>query len=266
MNINERIIRSLCTDAVFERGQKYRDEERIQRIERFDDVVTAEVQGSDLYDVVVELDENSIDAGCTCPYRESGECKHVVAVLLDVVDDPPADESERVETVIEDVTSDDLRAFVRDALAEDPDLRERFLARFSDEGKPVEEYREEIESVFDRHTQDSPVVTDAIDFSHFFELAALYRDRDEYRSAATVYRALFEVIDDNLDRIDVAYDHYAKTVQSALDWYVECVLEADTSAEELEQYAEILAERTSSRPSVHSKPFQRALDDLEDRR
>lgn len=266
MNIDEGIIRGLCTDAVFERGQKYRNEERVQRIERFDDVVTAEVQGSDLYDVVVELDKNSIDARCTCPYRGSGECKHVVAVLLNIVDDPPDDESERVETVIEDVTSDDLRAFVRDALAENPNLRERFLARFSDSDKSVEEYREEIQVLFDQHTQDYPVVTDAINFTHFFELAARYRDRDRYRAAATVYRALFEVIDDNLDRIDAAYDYYAKTVQSALDEYVECVLEADPSAEEFEQYAEILEERTSSRPGVTSKPFQRALDDLEDRR
>lgn len=266
MNIDEGTIRSLCTDAVFERGQKYRNEERIQRIERFDDVVTAEVQGSDLYDVVVELDEKGIDARCTCPYQGSGECKHVVAVLLDAVDDPPDDESELVETTIEDVTSDDLRAFVRDALAENPDLRERFLARFSDGDKSVEEYREEIQILFDQRTQDYPAVTTAIDFSHFFELAALYRDRDKYRAAATVYRALFEVIDNNSDRIDAAYGHYARTVQSALDGYVECILGADPSAEEFEQYVEILKERTASRPTVNSELFQRALDDLTDRR
>lgn len=65
MNVDEGVIRSLCTDAVFERGQKYRDEEHIQRVERFDDV---------------------------CPYRGAGECKHVVAVLREVVDDPPGEE------------------------------------------------------------------------------------------------------------------------------------------------------------------------------
>lgn len=266
MNIDERIIRGLCTDAVFERAKKYRNESRIRRIEQFSDVITAEVQGSDLYDVVVEPSKNSIDARCTCPYRGPGECKHVVTVLLDVVNDPPDDESERVEPVIEDVRPDDLRAFVRDVLAEDPDLRERFLARFSDGDKSIEKYREKIQILFDQHTQDYPVVTDAIDFSHFFKLAALYRDGDRYRAAATVYRALFEAIDDNWNRIDAAYDHYARTIQTALDGYVECVLEANPSAEEFEQYTENLAKRTSSRPGATSKPFQRALDDLKDHR
>ncbi|MBP1924102.1 putative Zn finger protein [Halorubrum alkaliphilum] len=63
-NVN---IRETCTDAVFERGRNYRDEGRIQRIERFGDVVTAAVRGSSLYDVTVELGENTVDARCACP-------------------------------------------------------------------------------------------------------------------------------------------------------------------------------------------------------
>lgn len=266
MTIDERTIRNLCTAAVLERGQQYRTEGHIQRLERFDDVVTAQVAGSNLYDVVVTLAEHGIDARCTCPYRGAGACKHVIAILLEISAEPPDDESERVDPVLEAVAAADLRAFVRDALATDPDLRERFLARFGDGAKPVKEYRNALEPVLDRHTQDSPVITAAIDFSHFLELAALYRDRDKYRSEATVYRALFEVIDDNWDRIDAAFDHYGETVQSALDGYVDCLLEADLSAEELEQYAAIVAERAASKPDVTSNPFQHALEDLEERR
>lgn len=266
MNIDEGAIRSQCTDAVFERGQNYRDEGRIQRIERFDDVVTAAVRGSNLYDVTIKLGENTIDAWCTCPYVGAGECKHVVSVLLDVAADPPQDESERVEGVIEDVSSDDLRTFVRDALAENPDLREQFLARFGDGGKSVEEYCDEIDELFDQHTEGYPVVTGAIDFSHFFELADQYRDRERYRAAATVYRALFEGIDDNHVRIDAAYDHYAKALQSALDGYVDCVLAADPSDGEFERYAGALEAQAMSEPRINEEQFWRALDDLEDRR
>nr|WP_276411907.1 hypothetical protein [Halomicroarcula sp. XH51] len=189
MDLNNAKIRETCTDAVFERGQDYRDEGHIQRIERFGDVVTAAVRGTNLYDVTVDLSEYTINSQCTCPYEGTGECKHVVAVLLDVVADPPQDESERVEMVIEDVSSNDLRAFVRDALAESPNLREQFLARFGDGGKSVEAYRDEIEELFNQHTQHYPVVTEAIDFSHFFEVAEQYRERERYRAAATVYRA-----------------------------------------------------------------------------
>jgi len=266
MDLDKAKIREICTDAVFERGQDYRDEGRIQRTERFGDVDTAAVRGSSLYDVTVELGGNIIDARCTCPYEGAGECKHVVAVLLDVVADPPQDESEHVERVIENVSPDDLRAFVRGALAENPDLREQFLARFGDGDKSVEAYREEIEELFDQHTQHYPVVTEAIDFSHFFKVAEKYRERERYRAAATVYRALFEGIDDNHARIDAAYDHYAKALQSALDGYVDCVLAADPSDGELEHYASALEAQAMSEPRINEEQFRRALDALEDRR
>lgn len=263
MNLDEASIRALCTDSVFERGRTYHDDGRIKRIERFDDIVTAAVQGSDLYDVAVELVGDEVDTQCTCPYAGSGECKHVIAVLLDAVHDPPEDESERVDAVIEDISPDDLRAFVRDALAENPTFREQFLARFGEESESVEEYREKVEALFKKHTGDVPVITSAIDFSHFFDLAQQYRNREKYLAAATVYRALFETIDENMDRIDAAYDHYTKTLRTALERYVECVLAADPPDGEFEQYAAILEERISEY-GVTNEAFRHALEDLED--
>lgn len=262
MELNETTILDVCTDAVFERAQAYREETRISGIERFDDTVTAEVQGADLYDVTIRVGEDQLEAQCTCPYTGPDECKHVVAVLLAVAADPPQDESERVEEVIEGVSSDELRTFVFDVLAANPDLRSQFRARFDDSGKPVEEYRDKIETLFDEHTQDYPVVTDAIDFSHFFELAEQYREREHYRVAAAVYRALFEEIDDNHARIDAAYDHYAKALQSALDGYVERALAADPSPEEFEQYAGALEAQAMSEPRINEEQFRRALDEL----
>lgn len=265
MNIDESSVRERCTDAVFERGQRYYDDGRIRRIDRFDDLVTAVVRGSDVYDVTVELDGDDIDARCTCPYAGPGACKHVIAVLLDAVRDPPGDESERVNAALEDVPLDDLRAFVRDALAENPTLRERFLARFGEEHRSVDEYRTEVETLFDRHARDDSLVTSAIDFSHFFDLAQRYRTRERYLAAATVYRALFETIDDNAERIDAAYDHYATTLRTALDGYVECVLAADPSDEDLEQYAAVLEDRRSEH-GAHTEAFRRGFEALEARR
>lgn len=262
MNLDEASIQALCTDTVFERGKTYYSDGRIQRIERFDDSLTATVQGSTLYDVVVELVGDEIETQCTCPYAGPGKCKHVVAVLLDAVDDPPEDESDRVDAVLEDISPDDLRAFVRDVLTKSPNHREQFLARFGDESESVEAYREEVEALFEQHARDYPVVTSAIDFSHFFDIAQQYRDREKYLAAATVYRALFETIDENMERIDAAYDHYAQTLQSALNGYVECVLAADPTNEEVERYATILEERISEY-SANNEVFRHALGDLE---
>jgi len=44
MNVDENTIRDRSTDAVFERGRNYRDEGRIQRLDRFDDLVTEAVK------------------------------------------------------------------------------------------------------------------------------------------------------------------------------------------------------------------------------
>lgn len=267
MNITEGMVRDRCTDAVFERGLDYRADGRIQHIERFDTAITAGVSGSRLYDVTVEAGGSNVDARCTCPYDGPGDCKHAVAVLLAVAADPPTDESERIETVLDGVGGDDLRAFVIDMLAHDSTLRDQFLARFDDTpNESVEEYRAEVDDLFDRHTEEYPVVVDAIDFSRLFDAAEQYRERDRYPAAATVYRGLFEGIDDNIRLVDAAYDHYATTFQTALDGYVECVLAADPDPETFEQYAGVLDERASTGADVHRARFTAALDGLEDRR
>jgi hypothetical protein len=83
MNVDRETIQNRSTEAVFERGENYRDEGRIQRLERFyrstealivsawdacrlilstvpspgiDDLVTAAVSGSKLYDVTTRTD------------------------------------------------------------------------------------------------------------------------------------------------------------------------------------------------------------------
>lgn len=216
--------------------------------------------------MTVKLGGNSIDARCTCPYDGADACKHVVAVLLYAAADPPNDESERVEGVIQDISADDLQTFVHDVLATNSDLRERFRARFGDTYRSVEEYREEIEELFDQHTQDCPVVSGAIDFSHFFDVAERYRERDRYVDAATVYRAIFEGIDDNQHRIDTAYDHYARIMQTTTDGYIDCVLATDPGPEEFETHAGVLDERASTGAPTNRVFFFRMLGELDDRR
>jgi uncharacterized Zn finger protein len=263
MNVDRETVQKRSTNTVFERGENYRDEGRIQRLDRFGDLVTAAVSGSSLYDVTVEFSGQGIDTRCTCPYDGGGDCKHVVAVLLDIAASPPQDESERVEAVLDDVSADDLREFVRDALAEHAALREQFLARFGADHKSVEEYREEIAQLFEQHAD--PVVFEAIDFYRFFDIAEQYRDRDRYLAAAVVYRAVFEEVDEKSNWIDGAYDHYAKTIQTALDGYADCILATDPTPEEFDTYAGVLEARASTEPPINNEQFWRALDDLEDR-
>jgi uncharacterized Zn finger protein len=160
-----------------------------------------------------------------------------------------------------DLNNAKIREIRADAVFE----RGQFLARFGDGGRSVEAYRDETEGLFDQHTQHYPVVTEAIDISHFFEVAEQYRERECYWTAATVYRALFEGIDDNQTRIDAAYDHHAKALRSALEGYVDCVLAADLSDNEFERFAGALEAQAMSEPRINDEQFRRANATLEDR-
>ena len=94
MNFGVDEIRKLCTEASFERGKRYLDEGRVNILEASPTGVTAEVQGTEKYNVKVDL-KNGISAECNCPYDLEGYCKHIVAVLLSMLDN-----KEEIETMM----------------------------------------------------------------------------------------------------------------------------------------------------------------------
>ena len=161
MNITEDTITDRCTQAVFKRGENYYQDGHVQQLNRFDNLVTATVEGSQLYDVTINFGGRSPDTRCTCPYDGDGDCKHIVAVLLDIAAEAPADDSNNVNGVLADTAVSELREFLGDTLATHPELREQFLATFGDDHKSVEEYRSQIEQLFEQHAD--PGIYDAID-------------------------------------------------------------------------------------------------------
>ncbi len=61
---------------------------RIRNAQRMGNRLWAQVQGTRLYEVSVEVEPQSILATCTCHYSWGGHCKHMVALLLAWVRDP----------------------------------------------------------------------------------------------------------------------------------------------------------------------------------
>lgn len=266
MTVTENAIRDLCTDAVYERGENYLADDRIQQLSRFDDTITAVVSGSRDYDLALDLSADGFDPRCSCPYDGAGVCKHVVAVLLRLADGLPNDESEPIDTVLERAETDELRAFLREEMRTDPTLRDRFLARFGESTtRSVDELRAEIDRLFEETNPDYGVVFEPIDFSELFDLAEEYRAQEEYRSAATVYRALVEGLDDNMKLVDGAYDHFAQAFQTALDGYVDCVANADVDAEETSNNMQFLDERATTGTDYLREQFVNAADELRER-
>jgi len=257
MNVDEDTARARSTDAVFERGQNYRREGRIQQLDRFDDLVTATVRGSKLYDVTIEFGGRSLDTNCTCPYDGSGDCKHIVAVLLaidkgdaettsDVEDaDGAVSEAVDIEALVEQTAAADLRTFLLEVIEDDRDIRDRFVAFMGeDTGKTVYDYKQKINRLFeDAAGRRGMVEYDTyIDFSEYHDLAETHRERGHIDSATDMYRAIAETIRENLNRVDDSGGHYGRELERAIELYAETVVEQDLVHEQKRPYIEYLCE------------------------
>ncbi|MFD1647996.1 SWIM zinc finger family protein [Haloarchaeobius litoreus] len=266
MELNEDTVRDVCTDAVFERGERYLADGRIHEINRVDSTVTAVVSGSRQYDVRVGLATDGFAPWCDCPYDGSGACKHVVAVLLRCVDDPLPDEGDQLDAALDGADADELRAFLRDELATDANLRDRFLARVGEPTRQsVDELRTSIDRRFEETNPEYHVVFEPIDFTEWFDLANEYREQGRYASAATVYRALVESLDDNMERVDGVYDHFSSAFRRALDGYVDCVAAAERDAAAVTDAVAFLDDRAMSGTPFLAEHFEKAAVDLREK-
>ena len=266
MNLTISTVRELCTEAVFERGEDYLDDGRISQLSRFGDTVTAGVVGSRPYDLEIECATSPPSYHCSCPYDGPGACKHVVAVLLRLVEDEPSDESDRIDDLLADCSAETLRAFLRAEFASDPSLRDRFRAHLGvDTNRSPEEIKSLVERLFDNHTREYGVVFEPIDFTELFDLAAEHEANGTHRAAVPIYRGLIEGIDDNIELVDGAYDHFASAFQDALDGFVDCVVDAELADDAIEDQQQFLEQKTVTGADFHREQFRIAADELETR-
>ena len=66
------------------RGESYYRENKILDIWCQDNLITAYIDGSEIYRVKLKVDDKEIlNSYCSCPYSEDGEfmCKHITAIL-----------------------------------------------------------------------------------------------------------------------------------------------------------------------------------------
>jgi len=266
MDVSEDAVRDICTDAVFERGEKYLADGRIHEIHRVGATVTAAVSGSHQYDVRVDLAADGLSPWCDCPYDGPGACKHVVAVLLRCTNDCPPDEGDQLDAALEAADTDDLRSFLREVLTTDPTLRDRFFARFGESTtRSVDELRAAIDRQFEETNPEYYVVFEPIDFSKWFDLANEHREQERYASAAIVYRALIESLEDNMERVDGAYDHFSRAFSRALDGYVDCVTATEHDADAVTDALAFLDERATSGTPFLVEHFERTATELREK-
>ncbi len=152
-------IRRLAGRAVYDRGFKYFRDGLVHDLVREGDPLhphkfLARVHGTKVYNTTVVLDENRdiVDYSCTCPAIDEydGPCKHVVALLLEVLAyfvehdaEAEAEDEEELEDeeAVEGLSEEDLermldRQYAREHAYRKPAEGERLLALFAPP-KPV---------------------------------------------------------------------------------------------------------------------------------
>jgi uncharacterized Zn finger protein len=124
-------IREHTAGGSFERGEQYLANGNVRSVRQTDEhTLKAQVQGSDVhpYLVTVQFGPDAVQkVKCTCPYYEGSWCKHIVAVLLKVLeeDEVPAEEPAEVRNLVSDLDRSGLVALIERLVEHDPALIEQ---------------------------------------------------------------------------------------------------------------------------------------------
>ncbi|MBE1555915.1 DEAD/DEAH box helicase [Sporosarcina limicola] len=88
--LTQQLIQSFYATTTFTRGKSYFTNGRVQSL-NYDyerNTWSARVIGSEVYNTWVRINDQKIEDSCNCgAYENSGDCKHVCATLLAIVDD-----------------------------------------------------------------------------------------------------------------------------------------------------------------------------------
>ncbi len=133
---------------ILERGYDYYCENAVENIDISDDIISADVIGTEDYEVEISLSNGMVtDMYCSCPYASDGKnCKHMAAVLYKWSENDNEEDNavnadlfkpaytanaykrklNAVEELVAEASDDEVRSFLASVLAED----ERLLLRF----------------------------------------------------------------------------------------------------------------------------------------
>jgi uncharacterized Zn finger protein len=216
-------IKNYCTTGVFDRGADYYEDGHVVRLDRYGATLSAAVQGSQPTPYAVEIElTDDLRASCTCPYDGNGSCKHVVATWLAAVDIEPEDEQPAIERRLERADPDELREFLRTEVADDVDLRRRFLATLNDrtDGQTLADYKRELASRYSAEERHPPVSGPPRRFTGFERRAERLQEQGQPLEAGLIYRAMVEV---RAEETDLVPEYHEDAVVEEFEAFFECL-------------------------------------------
>lgn len=171
--------KKLFAPHILARGEDYYDTGHVESVQFAAGTVTAEVWGSELYEVEIELAGNRVEGmSCTCPYADDGTpCKHMAAVLYALTagdfDDEIAEPAQStavpdLEKTVAKLSEAALRRFLLDLAKSDEQVaaKLRLLADGYVSERQMKLWLRQIDRLIDRHSDDGCYV----DYEHAWDL------------------------------------------------------------------------------------------------
>ena len=161
---------------ILDRGYEYHCDDAVENLNEGNGKVTAEVLGSERYDVEITFDGDEIvDMYCTCPYAESANCKHMAAVLFQLETENKLEErklqnpSETVEALVNEAEEREVRDFLIEILERDRELRMHFQLIVSKEitSRDIQLYKHRIDEIVCEYSDYG----DFISYGHVYDFA-----------------------------------------------------------------------------------------------
>lgn len=194
---------------ILERGMAYYCLGRVEDLEIYEDEITAVVEGSEPYDVSIELDEDGVSGmECTCPYAEGGEnCKHMAAVLYAWQGKKTGSRGAdaQIREAVERADEALVRRFLVDALLRDDRLCRRFMIEAQPDGDPsiLDDVEAAVDAIVDKYMADGYIdyyeadnfVSELLDILEDEAVPRMEhgQDGDAFRVSTFVFLALNDV-------------------------------------------------------------------------
>jgi len=165
-----RTWKDLFMNHILERGRIYYKSGAVTDINKTDTGYSAVVEGTEDYDVEIELDGEKIsELCCSCPYAEDGNyCKHMAAVLYylegtdkaDIITEEPIQENagnHGIKEILEGISGDEAKKFLLKLANEDIAIESKIIATYSQSITPtdIKKLKRRVDEIFysysDRH-------------------------------------------------------------------------------------------------------------------
>ncbi len=164
---------------ILERGYDYYCDDAVENMEVSDDIIRADVIGSEDYEVEISLSNGEVtDMYCSCPYASDGRnCKHMAAVLYEWSENEVEEKKEEentintdlfqpaytansykkkqtaVEKLVRGANEEDVRSFLAAVLSEDEKLLLRFYNTINKQvtREDINNYIRQVDGIADRY-------------------------------------------------------------------------------------------------------------------